>query len=503
LASTPPNGTSDLVADNFLLPRDFESSILISTSISNINVPVEFLVQFDEYLPGLYLRVYSTITNSRWKLSANENIINQGVTGFAQGNISPVAVANTALYQSFLDYTSGQSITLPTSTPTVTVSPLEKQKIFSGCNTKNVTGLADVRVELGWDFLLEDDYHLGINIQGAIPSGNHCSECLLFGPIVGNGKHWELGGGVTGHYTFWRCEDEEQSLGFYVDADITTLLTHSENRVFDLKDKPLSRYIFVEKVTKASSSLTVAGNTPNVQFANQFVPLANVAIQNVDVSFGVQGDLLAKLVYTCRGFSWELGYNFWGRTCQDIDDNCNCSGAQFQEQTYALRGSASVFGFDSTGGTAGTPRDLPASMNSTSVFSVGNAGVNNSGIDFAQPVAFNFIPLNNLPTGGVATNGSYPVQTIQTSDLNFNSGARSISNKVFTHLNYTWLDHEYKPYIGFGASGEFGSTGDRNNTGRSTSTISVASVCDAKCSRCPDCALSQWAVWFRIGMSFN
>jgi hypothetical protein len=181
----------------------------------------------DEWCTNAYFRIYTDITNTRWKLEANETIVNQGVLPITQGVVSPVAVPASSLYQSFLAYTSGGSISFPGSTPSVTVDPLENKLILAGCDRETKTGLADIRAELGWYFLLDECYHLGINLQAAAPTGNHCHECLLFGPIVGNGGFWELGGGINAHYNFWHSEDDEHQIGFYVDADITHMFARS------------------------------------------------------------------------------------------------------------------------------------------------------------------------------------------------------------------------------------------------------------------------------------
>ncbi|HEV2916733.1 MAG TPA: hypothetical protein VGW78_03220 [Candidatus Babeliales bacterium] len=504
-----PNGTTDLIADNFMLPRDFSSVVTFSPKISNINVPIHFYAGLDKWCTNTYVRIYAPVTHTKWELNACETITHPGTIGFNIGDIAPVAVGVDNLYSSFLSYTSGDTITLPTTTPQVTVQPLRHQRILPRCDEQTKTALADLRAELGWYWLLDECYHLAINIQGAAPTGNECSECFLFGPIVGNGKHWELGGGLNAHYTFWTSEDDEKQLGFYIDADVTHLFKHSEDRVFDLKNKPLSRYIFVEKMTKADPLLQ-AGTPPgdlNLQFANVFAPLANVAVQSVDVSFDVQGDVLAKFVYTCHGFNWEIGYNFWGRSCQRIDLSCDCDQTNFEENVWALRDGAAVFGFEEE---TGTPRDIPATVNSTTVFSIPSVSGDNFGVDHTVGnVTFNGTPLATTPTGFTTIFASNSAVTIQTNDLDMDPGERAISHKVFTHFNYTWLDCDnWTPYVGFGASGEWGSTTESGNNETLSSTSSTSSTlltppCDQpECDRCPSCALSQWAVWVKGGISF-
>jgi hypothetical protein len=515
-APTPANGTSDLLADNFFLPVNFSSSITFSPKISNVLVPMQLYVGLDEWCNGLYFRVYAPITWTRWKLEANETIVNRGTVGTIAGDISPVAVPASSLYQSFLSYTSGNSITIPSATPpgSVTVNPLKVQLIGNGCQAETKTGLADLRAELGWNFLLDECYHLGVNIQMAAPTGNKCSDsCFLFAPIVGNDKHWELGGGVTGSYTFWRSEDDEQEFGFYVEADITHIFKKSENRVFDLIDNPLSRYMFAQQLTKADPTLTVGGTAATVQFANVFTPIANISMQNVDVSFDVQGDVLAKFVYTCRGFSWELGYNFWGRSCQKVAINCDCPST-FPSNMWALGvGCNYLYGFEPDTTIA---HPLQRTASGQTVFAC--ASIDNPATPVVVTVDATPTTLELDPDStGDPVNGSNPPIALTAADFDISAGTRGISNKVFTHFNYTWIDCEdWIPYVGIGASAEFGSTGERGNNNNNTvsSTAVVTNGCNTGCNttcntnnncgnKCSDCSISQWAVWIKGGLSFN
>jgi hypothetical protein len=57
-----PNLTSDLIAENFFLPSDFRSTIVVKPSIENFNVHLQAYFGFDEWCNGLYLRVYAPIS---------------------------------------------------------------------------------------------------------------------------------------------------------------------------------------------------------------------------------------------------------------------------------------------------------------------------------------------------------------------------------------------------------------------------------------------------------
>src|SRR3990172_13239088 len=63
-------------------------------------------------------------------------------------------------------------------------APLRCAK-FCQCNDTKVR-LADIRCALGWNFLLKDDYHLGVDLQCAFPTGNRPKGEFLFEPIDGN-----------------------------------------------------------------------------------------------------------------------------------------------------------------------------------------------------------------------------------------------------------------------------------------------------------------------------
>ena len=66
---------------------------------------------------------------------------------------------------------------------------------------------------------------------------------------------------------------------------------------------------------------------------------------------------------------------------------------------------------------------------------------------------------------------------------------RGMSSKLFTHFSYTWKDREgWIPYLGIGGEAEFG----HNN----------CNTCETDCDQCISCALSQWGIWLKGGMSF-
>ncbi|NDC42801.1 MAG: hypothetical protein EBZ77_14835, partial [Chitinophagia bacterium] len=82
---------------------------------------------------------------------------------------------------------------------------------------QTATGIADINVLLGYDFIRGGDWKAGLNIGLVIPTGNTASGQYLFEPIYGNGNHWELGFGGAVDGALWR--DGDQSIELHVSAD--------------------------------------------------------------------------------------------------------------------------------------------------------------------------------------------------------------------------------------------------------------------------------------------
>lgn len=504
-------GNNELMAENFFLARDFKSTITFKPRVQNFLVDFHFYMALDEWQKGLYFRVYGPVVHARYDLNAEESA-QAGTTGYGDGFFSDQAVPVGQLLNSALDFFAGNSITASNTT----VNPLKFAKIKNKKNRN--TCFAELRGEIGWNFLLEEDYHFGLNVQGAAPTGDRPDAEFLFEAQCGNGKHWELGGGLTGHWTLWRSEDEEQHFDLVVEADVTHMFRARQKRTFDLKNKSLSRYMLAQKIGTPATGLASSGaaegdqNEGDVivatqQFKNEFAPVANFSTRDVKVDISVQADLVAMLNYTSRGYSFDLGYNLWVRSCEDIelrDKDCET----FPEKTWALKGNAQVIGFaaDDVNGAivANQAIGLAATQNLATIARGTNTGDFNAqrlnpGVDnFAFAQAFVADNDTQFLKAGIGDNDdsdfnvrtSVPPVFITAEDLDL-SGAetKGISHKIFGHANYTWVDREdWIPYIGVGAEVEFAQH-DHDS--------------DNSCDSCLRCALTKWGVWIKGGISFD
>lgn len=538
-----------LMAENFYLPRDFASTVTVKPQARTFRLDFHFYMALDEWVQGLYFRIFGPFVHERYNLHMSETVTNTGTLGYEEGFLDSAFVPTTSLLTGFMGYLAGQA---PTGLVTTTASALAFARVNTGTNNSNNTtgptsasitqnSFAGLRLELTYDFLLDEDYHLGIGIQGLAPTGKRPNADFLFPPNAGNGKLWELGGVVTGHYTFWRSEDEDKHFDFVLEADITHMFKAKQRLTLDLIGKPLSRYMLATKngtpVELLNSSPTNSGSVANVltplktQYQDIVAPLANISTRDVKVSVGAQGDLSAMFNFTCKGFSWNIGYNFWGRSTEDVDLR-NEDSMAFPENTWALKGDAMIFGFAGVGITGlavGAALELSATENSATIFAGTNATSKvTDGTTTLSPLLRNYGVDSALfayatnPSDGTTTRliyfsdstgaGNSPNNTIKTSnpsifikatDLNLEGAqTRGISNTVFTNFNYTFISCEnWIPYIDVGATAEFGGHVNTNNNNANPPVVTTSTVTTS--NNTIDSALTQWSVWFRVGLSFN
>lgn len=510
------------LAEYFYLPTDFSSTVRIDPRIQNFSVDFFAYLGMDEWVEGMYAWIQFPVTWSKWDLGFCEKVQQAGTLPYLAGYFSPNEIDRSILLKDFSEFAAGKTISIqPQDFIGIHFDSLRCAKI---CGTDSVTAVSEVRFAVGWNFLLCEDYHLGANLQASAPTGNKPHAEFLFAPQNGNDHHWELGVGIDAHYIFWRNETEDAHCGFYLDANITHMFDSEQTRCFDLCGKPFSRYMLAERVDAINredglAQLGNPDNSPTTIFNNSFSPVANITKMNVDVNVSINADIVAMFNYTRCGWSWDIGYNFWGRSCEKIKRN-NCCAA-FKENTWALKGDSQVFGFD--GVNADTPHALSATMSSATIHNGENFGPNgvtpgsaaeeegiqNPGINNPFTAAFGN---PQEPLFADRGDGDLPISTsiqpvfIKFSDINF-AGTQGISNKIFTHVGYTWINREdYIPFLGIGVEAEFG----LNNSDNCNSCESSCEkkFCDNNCNDdlngdCFRCSLSQWGIWIKAGVQFS
>ncbi len=190
-------------------------------------------------------------------------------------------------------------------------SPLCYAKI--GCSGKESKfGLADINLALGYKIHQSDSAHAFLSAQVIIPTGPRPNGEYLWGPVIGNGKHFGLGARLDTAVQLW--SNKNAAVRVLFDVDYRYLFESSENRTLGLKgcDNPFkfAHYYLVGKIGKSEQSL---------------FPAANVLTQSIKVKPGSQFDILADLSFKSSGFVIDLGYNFFYKDEESCWSKCFCS----------------------------------------------------------------------------------------------------------------------------------------------------------------------------------
>jgi len=519
-SNVPYRGSRDWLADYFGLPTDFQSILQFNPVIDNYILDFNFFFGFDEFVPGLFFRFHIPVVHTRWDLEFKETIINSGTNNgfYPAGYFTPSQVTLNNMLESVTAYMQGKK---PALTNNVKYNELTCGRFSTDCSGLKETGVAEIQAILGYSFTNSDEYHFALGLRVCAPTGTRPNAMYLFKPIVGNGKHWELGGNLTAAYTFWHSMDAHSQASIQTVANITHMFNAHQTRCFDLCGEPNSRYMLAEKMS-TPVIYNLAGEGPDggpidavYQFQGEFAPVANVTQSDVAVAIGVQADILLAFTFISNNFSFDIGYDFWGRTCEKITIREGCTPDNLNGRTWALKGDAFVYGFEHVYGQVPLSVPLSATERCATIHEGTNGTLDglNAMIDNALPAvgdvsdmggafplfAADMTPPDTYPYN--QTNTSIQPITLKECDLDL-SGTKSLSNKLFAHVSYSWLECEdWTPYLGVGGEVEFGKQGcsDRspivprcppsNNTG-----------C---CGECIECTASFWGVWIKGGFTFN
>jgi len=413
---------NQLLADYFGLSPLYQSTVYVKPSI------VTFLVDFDGYLgyKDFYIRAHAPVVWTRNSLGLREVVINSGAE-----------TPYPALYM------ASSSIQAPATTWTQDVAGgITFGQVVQGIEfgkmpcSKSTAGLAEIQIAIGWNFCNSPRGHAGLNLRGYVPTGTRPKSEVLFEPIVGNGHHGEVGVGFTGHWLLWE-KDCYQSLAVYSDINLTHLFGTTQHRSFDLGPNGyLSRYMLVKQ-------FNTSGN-----YTSETVPLINLTTLPCRVSAAVQLDLVVMFAYTHGRWSFDLGYDAWLRTHENISLECNIT-----PQTLGLKGIQNVATLSGTSN---------ATQSAATIF--GNAYSDQAIVADANPPVF-----------------------INTQDINICSAEapRAFTNKIFTHLSYIFDPYSsWDPFLGLGGEVEFEGLNPRGSADNNHNSV------------------SQWMIWLKGGIGF-
>lgn len=276
----------------------------------------------------------------------------------------------------------------------------------------------DVELTVGYNYISRNDNSFTIGARASAPTGNKATGVYMLEPIVGRGGNYGMGGYTAGHVHLWEGQDNNM-LTFKIMADVMHLFETKTMRSYDLISAGQgSRYLLV-------------ANYAGGQYQFEIQNLINYTTLTSNSSFGIEGDVAAGLSYASHGWSFDAGYEFYGRSAEILEITGN-----FNNQTYAILGRQGV-ALSTDGSTPSTLCQPTATIGSS-------------------------VPREDSAIG-VVVNAVNPNNRIAISDLNIPAAQQAAykTSKVFTKVAFEWEDTDYLPFIG--VIGEFEWSQSSNN----------------------------------------
>jgi hypothetical protein len=283
--------------------RVLADKVSITPESKSVGARFDYHQKLDALLQGLYFKVNVPVVNNKTSVNAKsiDTPVKQVLPKAAFINENELVAGNPAATEaySFLDYLAGSVSNDAQGNAQVALS---KAKIVSGAHDK--TGVADVDLAVGYNFLQEENYHVGLNLGVTFPTGTKPTGEFLFEPRVGT-NHWGFGVGFEGGVTAWSsdcCALEMMLVGNY-------------------------RYLFKDKETRTAGSVKdgnvfgqyALGDRTNAAANAALFPLANASTTDYDVTPGSQLDMIFNVAFTWNNFTFDLGYNLYFREEEKVE----------------------------------------------------------------------------------------------------------------------------------------------------------------------------------------
>lgn len=489
----PNRGPNDILADYFGLPTDYSSVVLFSPCAQDALLDLDWYCGLDAWYDGLYIRAHAPIVYTKWDMNLEECSEYRGILNSPAGYMANTLISRDQMSKSVTQSMAGA----------VKFGDLRSLHYGKIDGSQQRVGLSEIQVAFGWNMVNAERYHFGINARTSIPTGNRPKGVYMFEPIIGNGHHWELGIGFTGHALTWYCDDEWM-VGIYGDANFTHLFNTAQRRSFDfLKHGSGSRYILLQEMgAPAQPGFEVDALQAQYQYQGSLSPAINYTTLDCVINAAIQMDLAVMLTWQHANMNIDIGYNLWARTSENVADR-----ACFPDNRFAFKGDAQVYGFvDNTnqsialnatqstyaqGGVLGRVSVESGQENNGSASKTfNNDNADNKGIAMFEGSMLNqsYAPDGIIDTGlTVADIGSVSASNtpilLGNDDIDDYSAVcgSAVTNKFFFNAQYTFRDRLHvTPYVGLGCEIEL----------------------DGASTRLAKNSFSQWGIWMKTGFAY-
>lgn len=401
----------ELLADYFGLSPTFASEVCFKPRIQNALATIDSYIGLDPLACGLYATIQIPIGYTRWQMKIGEQLLTDELnTPFPAGymDAGEVAPAITSFKNAF--------------TGCVRFGQMQDPYRYGLVNgAQSHKGVADLYLALGWNPIVSDNGFFGFNLRTVIPTGSHITGTYMFEPVLGNGRHWELGVGLDGRVRVWEKLGEQELL-IRIMGNFMHQFSAHQRRSFDFGCNNFgSRFILLKEFDSA-------GN-----YTGRLSPAINHTTLNCSVRADLYADMIFMGYYTnSNGFLCDFGYNGFIRSREKIHLN-EC----FPHNRYGFKGVQDVTT------TGPSPSLLNTTESGATLFEAP------PGLPDISPVF------------------------LTTNDIDIQSGCSPliVTHKIFGDLSYGWDMCHTHPFIAIGGEIEFEGINTRNTVRYQRTTL--------------------------------
>lgn len=455
------SGTADVRGSDLGLSESFQGLLTINPQIQNAIFEPVVYVGFDNWVPGLWADMTLPIVYTRWTLDACETNIAPGGSAFTPPSISapPLSALDTyTVVQNSMKNGGASPSVGAIPSPTVqsdigVATPVGARSIcqaFSGttwgdkttplragripcCQPSIKTGVADIPVQLGYNFVQREVVYFGLFARAVFPTGRINNQGSIFDATIGYNR-WQLGCGAQGRLMLYE-KNGESFINFYANMYVTHIFSRSECRVFDMANRGCwSRYLLMKEADA------------NGNYTGKLVNFVDMFTCCVSSRFDWNFDALAYFDIQHKGWNWQFGYEGKARDkekfgcdlrlCNPCNDSLDCTESSIGTRQYGVKGPQIIGGIGSK------------------VFDAADTTINTFGVQavpFQTPGGAQIVPLVQ-PNGNLINAANFQ------NYINVESAVipLAVAQKFWSHAGYTWDRKNHPIAVGLGFEIDWG-----------------------------------------------
>ena len=410
----------------------------------------DLLVDFDWYFSWerLWVELEIPFVHTRWNSGLGSSVTSSGGTTYAFETLDEddpwIDAVDTDGFAVDVVYTGDYALSSALlGNCTFGDAPrLNAGKMINCRRTAN--GLANIKLELGFDFIRNERGALGLGFYTGLPLANqpnkkNSCDLFIFEPKVGSQHEFKLGALLHGQYKLWKNEKKDECIEMFFDGRVGGILTGKSTRLLGLQANNttlFNQYLLLKKYSIEGGTGTYVG----------LERAANMLRAYVEAKPSIEGQLTFMFNYQNEGIVGGFGYNFFGRGEEKLGfvNRCCCDNSHY----YVIKGDLPVkqndgndAGFygpdDSNINQTGTPAGTDSIWNTVSSATIQDKAIRFTD-NFINSDCCNISNCNGATTLCVAAHPRY------------------LSHTIFGNFGYHWYEKKLKPFIGLIAKVELG-----------------------------------------------